>query len=115
MGVINVLTAIPTTAKPALLGGNITDCFLASPPLLALDILATGSQATANIRLYRYNETLGYWIPSALAAVTVDTSVDNGLSELRVNTAGISAFYALVRLSGTAAVQYHPVMQERVS
>lgn len=99
------LTSIPTNEKPQQLqGGTILDCVLMEPRLLVADAKVT--TATATVRLYRYNEEMGVWVPSAVAAVVLDPAVDGGVAELRFNTAAIPGYYALVRTAGTGTVSY---------
>jgi hypothetical protein len=100
----NVLTSVPTSAdKPKALGGAIVTQD-SGPRLLML--CAKVTTATATVRLYRYDEELGEWIPSAVAAQVLDPAVDGGLYELRFNTAGVSGYYVLVRTAGTGTVTY---------
>lgn len=75
-----------------------------SPPLLAACGRVTTS--TAGLRLYRYDEELARWVPSAVPQATVDNTVDAGVWELRFTTAGISGYYALVQETGTGVVDY---------
>lgn len=76
----------------------------AAPPLLVLKARVTG--ATATVRLYCYDEELGYWVPSAVAAQVLDNTVDGGLYELRFNTAMVAGYYALVQTAGAGVVSY---------
>lgn len=71
-----------------------------SPQLLVADCVVT--TASADLRLHRYNEALGKWIPSAVAAATYAV----GVHELRFVTAEISGRYALVKVGGSGTVEY---------
>lgn len=71
-----------------------------SPILLVACAIITVN--TADLRLYRYDEALARWIPSAVAAATYAV----GVHELRFNTAGIGGLYALVKTAGLGTVEY---------
>lgn len=71
-----------------------------SPPLLVAHAVVT--TATADLRLYVYDEELGFWFPSAVAVATYAV----GKQELRFNTAAVPGYYALVQEAGTGTVTY---------
>jgi hypothetical protein len=88
-----------------LLAEDDTPLHAGMSPLL---LVACGvvSEDTATLRLYRHDEELGRWVPSAVAADVVDPEEDAGVFELRYNTAGIPGRYALVQEDGDGEVEY---------
>lgn len=71
-----------------------------APDKLAAHVNMTGAAATASLRLYIYEPAFGRWVPSVIAAQTLDTSVAETY-EMRWDCGGINAHRALVKTGGT--------------
>lgn len=75
-----------------------------SPQLLV--VCGRVTTASATLRLYRRDEEIGRWVPSAVAAVTVAPGTDTGVFEMRFITAEVTGNYALVLEALTGTVEY---------
>lgn len=98
-----VLTTVPTTETPSpgqAGAGKIDKCFYGSPPRLVLDV--TVAAAAATVLLYRFDEELAVWVPSAAPA----SALSVGTAELRYETSSVPGFYSLVRTAGTGTGIY---------